>query len=878
MAAPQLMQDDAGNVWDTSSGKPVFVHGPQSAGGPQTIIPAPPAKPEFVPDHPNMIYTPGGGVQTLPGVPAPKAPAPTFIPNKPGYVVGGTPDAPKAVPIEGLPAGANVDLNAAQRAQALQQYSFGQQLQNVLKDLQQKYAKGPGSTKGIQGGKDYLPLTQNKEFDAAADAARGIIGQALGFTGSQLNTEHESEMNIGPYLPHSSDRDAVIQDKMARLQQLADSAQQNAIRTLGGVPDAQGVVHPVPTPQTTTQHLPGTHQTNDQTAFATGKTRDIIDPTLKATGQRVGAMISQGVPDAQIVSFLKQSGVDPANTDIGDVLQFRKSPAFNQWQRQNPGQPYPIGPQFYTKSVPMTGLRQTVNRAAASDIGGSAIAAGAGMTNAIMGDRLGSAAGALTGEPGTAQTAMQMLASQHPAADLAGNIAGQAAFEGMAGGIPGFAKIVASPWGRRTADALYGAYYGSGDNSGGDPALGGLAGAGTNLIGGMFGRQSQKIIGRTLSGVKNAHLQYLDNLGIPLTMGQIGHGSDNVFGKIVGGLEDRAAGLPGTDAIINNARHRGVVGFNQAAFKEAGGSGATGAAGLDEVGQLRNHAYSFLNGVNLPVDAQFAGRNAAVRASIPAMPEFGQQVGKSIDLIDNVSNGGVLPGRDWQSSISDLRGNKSSIAGQPFYRQAHNGMGEVENNLLDLAARQGPAGTVDNLNAANRLNGQVETLASALDNGPTQKADQLFSPGRLDDVSRVNARNFGGRMASLTGGNRPFYNLTQAGNAVLPRVVPDSGTAGRMMLVPLATGGIGSTIGAATGGNDRVEGGEEGLKWGALAGLLAAGPYSKTGQQIIQKVLLGDRPDRIVRIGDYLINKAPVGGMFGAGAGRQYFFQPGLPQ
>jgi hypothetical protein len=202
VAAQQLMQDDAGNVWDMSSGKPVFVHGPQSAGGPQTIIPAPPAKPEFVPGNPNLVYTPGQGVSPVPGVPAPAPPAPNFIPNKPGYVVTGPPNAPQAVPIAGLPAGANVDLNAAQRAAALQQYSFAQQLHGVIDDLVTKYKAGPGATKGIRGAQDYLPLTQNKEFDAAADAARGIIGQTLGFTGSQLNTVHESEMNIGPYLPH----------------------------------------------------------------------------------------------------------------------------------------------------------------------------------------------------------------------------------------------------------------------------------------------------------------------------------------------------------------------------------------------------------------------------------------------------------------------------------------------------------------------------------------------------------------------------------------------------------------------------------------------------------------------------------------------------
>jgi hypothetical protein len=394
----------------------------------------------------------------------------------------------------------------------------------------------------------------------------------------------------------------------------------------------------------------------------------------------------------------------------------------------------------------------------------------------------------------------------------------------------------------------------------------------------MFGRGVQRAGGRALTGVKNQSIQYLDNLGIPLTIGQIGHGSNNTLGHFVGGVEDRLAGLPGTDAVINTARHRGTVGFNQAAFKEAGGSGATGGAGLDELNGLRKNAYSFLNGTNIPIDAQFAGRNAAVRASIPDMPAFGPEVDKSINLIDKVSRPGAIAGQDWQSAISDIRGNRSSIAGSPFARQAVGGMKDVESNLLDLADRQGPAGTLDKLNAANKLNGQVETLASALDHGPTQKAGQLFTPGRLDDVSRTNARNFGGRMASLTGANRPFYQLSQHGSEVLPNVVKDSGTAGRMMLVPLMTSSLGSGIGAATGGDDRVGGGEEGAKWGALAGLAAAGPYSKAGQKIIQKALLADRPDKFIRVGDYLIANPKYAGMFGSGLARDSAMYPGLPQ
>jgi hypothetical protein len=873
VAGPQqLAQDEAGNIWDMSSGKPVLVK-PAQSGGPNVVVPAAPKPKDLqpVPGHPNLVFDPtSGSVIPLPGVTPPAPPQPNFVPGKPRFVVTGPPDAPQAVPVAGLPPDPKAE--QAQRTAAIQQYTYAQQLQGVVDHLIELNKGGPGSTSGLEGLKDYLPTPANRNFDTAANAARGIVGQSLGFTGGQLNTPQESEKAVGPYLPQSSDFDSTILQKIQTLQDLADSAKANAIKTLGGEPDANGNIRPVtasnPLPPITP---PGA---GDQVDFATGKTRDVVDPVLKATGTKVGAMIASGVPDAKIIDFLKKSGVDPANTSINEVLKFRQSPDFKRWQRANPGQIYPIGPQFYTKQVPMTEARQLLNKAAASDVGGTAMAAGAAATNAVTGGYLND----LTNDPEAAQTGMDLLRAKHPVASLGGDIAGQMALEGMAGGVPGLGKVIASPWGRRAADALYGAFSGSGESDG-NRGVGAIEGAVSGLGFGMFGRGAQRGLGGLLKGVTNPSLQYLDNLGVPLTIGQIGHGSNSTVGHMIGGIEDRLAGLPGSDAVINTARHRGTVGFNQAAFKEAGASGATGGAGLDELANLRSNAYNFLNPINLPIDAPFAGSQAGVRASIPNMPAFGKEVGMGLDQIDRVSPGGLLSGPDWQSALSDTKANRASIAGAPFSRNAVNAMRDVENNLQQLAARQGPAGTLDALNAANKLHAQTETLAAALDNGPAQKAGQLFTPGRLDDASRANARNYGGRLASLTGANRPFYDLTQAGNAVLPNVVKDSGTAGRMMLVPLLTGSIGSGIGAAAGGDDRLGGSEEGAKFGALVGLMAAGPYSKAGQKIIQKALLADRPDRMIRLGQYLINTNPkYAGMFGSALGRDYFFQPELAQ
>ena len=763
-------------------------------------------------------------------------------------------------------------IDASTRAKAIQQYNYAQQLQGVIDHLNQLYTAGPGSTKGIAGIQDYLPSAANKNFDTAANAARGIVGQTLNFTGGQLNTPREAEQAIGPFLPQSSDFDSTIVQKIQSLQELANNGRENAIQTLGGAPDANGNVTPV-APQPAPQAAPEAPMTLNGGAA----TRAQVDPMLKALGKRIGNMLVTGAPDSRIREVLTESGVNPADTNIDQALQFRGTKDFKQWMRANPGMAYPLGPDFYTKQVPVSAARQLFNKTAATDTGGDIAAGIVAAGNAALGNRGAQIVGSINGDPEMANTGFELLRTQHPMASAAGDIAGQMLDEAALGRIPGAQGLLATRWGRRGADLAYGGVYGSGGENNGDPLTGGIEGGITNLGGGMLGRGVQGAIGRTMSGVKNNALQYLDNRGIPLTIGQIGHGSDNVVGKAVGGIEDRLAGLPGFDAVINNARRRGAQAFNQAAFKEAGGSGATGAAGLDEVGKLRDNAYSFLNNTSIPLDAQFAGSQAGVRAAIPTMPAFGNELTKSLDVLDNVAQNGALAGRDWQSALRDVRGNRASIKGQPFADQAGNALGDVEANLLDLAARQGPAGTVDSLKAANKLHGQVSTLAAALDHGPTQKADQLFTPGRLDDVSRTSARNFGGRMASLTGANRPFYELTQAGNEVLPNVVKDSGTAGRMMLVPLAASTLGGSVGAATG-DDKLASGERGAEYGALLGLMAGGPYSKAGQKIIQKALLGDRPDRIVRIGDMLVRNPKYAGMFGSGLARDYILDPRLPQ
>jgi hypothetical protein len=204
----------------------------------------------------------------------------------------------------------------------------------------------------------------------------------------------------------------------------------------------------------------------------------------------------------------------------------------------------------------------------------------------------------------------------------------------------------------------------------------------------------------------------------------------------------------------------------------------------------------------------------------------------------------------------------------------------VENNLLGLAGRQGPPNTAGQLADANRLNMQFRTLTDALDNGPAQRADELFSASRLNDASRKSARNFGGQVGSMKG-NRPFYDLTRAGMNVMPNLTPDSGSIGRLAFIPVAGGAINGITGAL-GADNRLEGGAEGAGSGVAKGLAAVGLlsalYSKGGQRAIQKSLLGPRAEGVKRLGDFLKKNPRIGGILGAALSRDLFLQPELPE
>jgi len=763
--------------------------------------------------------------------------------------------------------GATTDKETPTRNNALAGYKTAQQLGQIITDLEQKYQAGPGATSGLLGLSDYLPLTANQRFDNSGNAARGIVGSALGFTGGQLNTATEAAMAVGPYLPQSGDRDEVILDKIARLKQLQQLAVERSVSQLGGVPDANGRVTPVapgaavaggatpppgapPTPPTgPTGGLPSPFAGNPGggggMAIATGATRTVNDSVASSI---LDTMIRQGATAAQINAAL------PADY-AGKVTQ-DKVTAAQTYLRKNPSFKGSFGDA--TREVPTT----TFNQIAASPFGAAVISAG----DAVTGSNLDS----LTADPEQTRASMALMRASNPTAsfvgDMAGGVLGATAGEGLAArfGLQGVAAA-------RAGDAAYGALSGAGSADDGNRLLGAGVGAAAGLGGGMFGRALAGGAGKVIRGVSNPDVQALRAAGVPLTVGQ-------TAGGVLKGVEDRVAGLPVVGDIVNARRRDGFTGFNEAAFNAGQQAlpnlGVTPGTGIREQGidnakaAVKQGYDRALNGAQVfPDNPLYTDLNAARTAGvqIPRVgPEFEEVIKRRIDpYIDPSTNVGPpkpISGPAIQDMIQGMR--STDLGSDAMGGFGNNALKDVENAVRGAVNRQAP-NVLPNLAAADSAYRHVGILRDAVNaakNGSATGETGLFSPAQLSQAAAANAKRFGGTQGTTA---QPFFDLTRAGQAVLPSKVPDSGTAGREVFAAglglLGTGGIGA--GAGYLGDNAQVGGATGLGLGAA---LALGG-TRTGQRALSR-LLTERPDALVRIGSQIERRRALGGMFGAGA------------
>jgi hypothetical protein len=699
---------------------------------------------------------------------------------------------------------------------------------------------------------------ENSQFNSAAAGLSEAAFASLRVPGVGSQSDAELRQFLRANQPQAQDFDTTIEERLDTVQ-----TRLNAQREALGLPPVDWRNRdPINPPGSEsidrTERRAITPTGRQQQTFSGGETRLEVDPVLRSVSRRLGAMVARGESDEAIQEYLQRAGVNPAETNIQTILEYRRTPEFQEWRRQNPNKAYPIGESFYTRPVAQSIPQEWWSWASQSPVG----AFGANAGNAVTANYLDEIVGATGGNAEQARAGLAGLRESSPIASLAGDITGQAiastgigrlggfAAGGAARALPGFmARVngVMTPGRAAMAtDAIYGAASGAGNDGN---VVSGVVG---NVVGGRAGDAVRVGTGRVIGGARDLATQTLAERGIPMTIGQIA-GQSGTAGRIVRGLEQRLSGMPVVGDMIGNQYRRGIESGVQAAHQEAlgpiGGAAARAATGEEAMdatlGQINTAFREATRGVNLRRDRAFSLQfNSAVRAGRrDAIPPDQRQILEAANAqINELFENGNMAGENLQAALQIIGEARAAVAGQPMSRASISSLRQTEQALVRLARRQAPE-VMPALNQARAAYRRAMVLRDATRSAAGQEQG-MFTPLQLQRADVNNTASYGGRNASSTT-QRPFYDLTNAERQILPNRIPDSGTAGRVFAGQAALVGGGAGAGAGT---DALGLTQDGAQTGAvLAGALAA-PYTNTGQRMIQGALVS-RPQPFRALG-----------------------------
>lgn len=573
------------------------------------------------------------------------------------------------------------------------------------------------------------------------------------------------------------------------------------------------------------------------TAGAGGENGDVLadpnaemvqrdNPALAGVRAEYKRRLGAGQSAEQIIEWAKSAGIDPTTypsirAQVEDYKRTRRS--LSDYNTE----------QLDDQVVPLSAADRAMNTISQSAPGAFGIAAG---DAASMGT-LDNIIGATGGNAERARLAMGQISDRRPISSTLGTIAGGAT---MATGIEGALGLTARglPSVARTlgADALYGAGTGAGMTDYGDngaPAtvsdrfLGAGKGAAAGGIGSVAGNALGRGLQAVAKGVTNPSVRALDAEGIPMTVGQT-FGQSGRIGAAVKGLEDRIAGIPVVGDVVNARRAEGLEKWNSKRFDEAlkpinGSVGdKVGEDAVAEAQALVSQAYKdALEGKAVMPDQDFASDMNGALGKAVNIPRVGDEVMTSIVEIlrpyDNMPN---LSGEAMQTISQELRQLKAGYVNDPLKKRIGAAIDDAEEAIFGMFRRQAPE-VVPAYNKANTAYRRLSILQDAVLKG--KNTNGVFTPGQLGMTDVANTVKFNGKNAAARG-DRPFFDSQRAAQEVLPNKVPDSGTAGRLLIPALALGAGGASD--ATG----VSNGS-----GLTIGAIMAAAYTRAGQRLLTK-------------------------------------------
>lgn len=369
-----------------------------------------------------------------------------------------------------------------------------------------------------------------------------------------------------------------------------------------------------------------------------------------------------------------------------------------------------------------------------------------------------------------------------------------------------------------------------------------LTSAALGVGAGAVGGAAANMIGRVVAPNIDPNVRMLADRGVELTPGQI-------IGGATRKVEDAATSIPVVGTGIANAQRRSLESFNRAVGDEVlTPLGKTvpknipaGRDLLTYVDDTITQAYNSALGRVKPFvpDQQFVQDYATVLQNRTLMPDQTAFYNKVLNnqIIPRLQQAGQIDGQLLQTIQSDLkrlsRGFSSSqvIPDQELGR-AFSGLSGL---LDDLVVRTNPAVAPD-IKSANAAFARMIRMEGA--SGATGAAEGVFTGPQFS--AAVRRGDMSPRKQSFARGDALMQELSDAGKAVMPSTVPDSGTPLRSMV------GLGVGTGAAGMIDPAV-----------MASYLAAtgvgrAAYSEPATRAFRAAALAQRPEVVMALGEAL--------------------------
>jgi hypothetical protein len=576
---------------------------------------------------------------------------------------------------------------------------------------------------------------------------------------------------------------------------------------------------------------------------ATGRGGSQPIPELAGYENQIIDMIGKGATSGEVVSYMNER-LKPFNAQVGVPLHSWIDGIVKK-HKANPSQPVRSLGQgwemLYHRDVPES----------ESTVLGRAADTGPG--NALMNGINSLFAGAPAWAAGK-QDVLSAANEERPGWAIGGKIAGSV---GAMSGINAAAKTLGGAGSLLTrgggvgGDMLYGGVQGGLEGGPG----GAFAGALSAGVGNKVGSAAVSGTGRAIRGVSDPVVKRLSAQNIPLTSGMI-MGRNNSLGRFMNGLES----MPVINGMMARRYEDAREGVNRAAFGEAldgieGKATEIGAEGLAQAYDATDNAYrGALGGRAFDAnEPQFIDEMGAAISRGEQVPKLGEDFSHIVrkDVAPMFDANGVLTGERLQAALQSLRERRSSFAGQPLGSDIGDALTDVEGAMSNMVSRQAPE-VMPKLDAANAAYRKINILGDAYKSGVNEGG--AFTPAQLNRAALNNTQKYMGKRAAVTG-DRPFQQLADDAQKIIPSKIPDSGTGTRLaaMAVPaVLAGGAGGADYAGAGPAVTVP----------LAVLAAL--TSKSGARIAQKALTGDRPASVAKIGNSLIKNKRKAGLFGA--------------